>query len=83
MMLHMERRAEPVQEESPRQVLGRNIRRRRRLLDLTQEQCAERCGLHRTYYAGVERGQRNPSFDILVKIARALEATPSQLVEGV
>jgi hypothetical protein len=32
---------------------------RSRRATINQEEAAERCGLHRTYYSGVERGVRN------------------------
>ncbi|MGO9841369.1 MAG: helix-turn-helix domain-containing protein [Candidatus Acidiferrales bacterium] len=38
---------------------------------INQEEAAERCGLHRTYYSGVERGVRNVSPVNIEKIARA------------
>jgi transcriptional regulator with XRE-family HTH domain len=40
---------------------GRAIRRIREELEINQEEAAERCGLHRTYYSGIERGLRNLS----------------------
>jgi Helix-turn-helix len=36
---------------------GRAIRRIREEQKINQEEAAERCGLHRTYYSGIERGQ--------------------------
>jgi transcriptional regulator with XRE-family HTH domain len=39
---------------------------------LNQEEAAERCGLHRTYYSGVERGVRNLSLVNIEKIAKGL-----------
>lgn len=39
-------------------------------MNINQEEAAERCGLHRTYYSGVERGVRNIS---LVNIERISE----------
>ena len=59
--------------------LGRNIRRLRRGLGISQEKLAEKCGLHRTYVCDVERGSRNPSFLTLLAIARGLDATISEL----
>lgn len=35
---------------------GRAIRRLREEQGINQEEAAERCGLHRTYYSGIERG---------------------------
>ena len=40
---------------------GRAIRRIREEQEINQEEAAERCGLHRTYYSGIERGVRNVS----------------------
>jgi transcriptional regulator with XRE-family HTH domain len=59
--------------------LGQNIRRARRTLNISQEELAFRCGLHRTYLSGVERGARNLSFASLLAIARGLELTVSEL----
>jgi len=39
---------------------------------LSQEQLAERAGLDRTYVSGVERGRRNPTLDVLQRLANAL-----------
>jgi transcriptional regulator with XRE-family HTH domain len=52
---------------------GRAIRRARAEQKITQEEAAERCGLHRTYYSGVERGIRNVSLVNIEKIARGLK----------
>jgi transcriptional regulator with XRE-family HTH domain len=51
---------------------GRAIRRVREKQRINQEEAAERCGLHRTYYSGVERGVRNLSLVNIEKIARGL-----------
>lgn len=60
--------------------LGRAVRARRRALGLTQEDLAERSGLHRTYVSGVECGQRNLGFANLVDLAVALELQLSMLI---
>ena len=61
------------------QRFGKAIRRRRRELDLSQEQLAERAELHRTYISSIERGQRNPSLENIEKLAKALEISISAL----
>jgi transcriptional regulator with XRE-family HTH domain len=52
---------------------GRAIRRVREEQKINQEEAAERCGLHRTYYSGVERGVRNVSLVNIEKIAKGLK----------
>jgi len=64
-------------------LLGANIRGFRKRLGISQEVLAERSELHRTYIGGIERGERNVSLENIVRIARALQITPSKLLEGV
>ena len=64
----------------PRQALGITIRNERMRRNLTQEQLAERAGLHWTYISGIERGKRNVSFTILLKLATALGMHLRELV---
>jgi len=45
----------------------------RQQLGISQEELADRCGLHRTYIGSVERGERNISVDNMETIAIALE----------
>jgi transcriptional regulator with XRE-family HTH domain len=52
---------------------GRAIRRIREEQEINQEEAAERCGLHRTYYSGVERGVRNVSLVNIEKVAKGLK----------
>lgn len=58
----------------------RNLRRRQ---GLSQEKLADLAGMHRTYVGGVERGERNISLLNLVALARGLQVSVSELVEGV
>ncbi len=52
---------------------GTAVRSRRKHLRISQEELAERAGLHRTYVADVERGARNLSLANIEKLACALE----------
>ncbi|GAA4816420.1 helix-turn-helix domain-containing protein [Tomitella cavernea] len=49
----------------------------------SQEAFAHHVGLDRTYISGLERGTRNPTLDVLVKLARGLDVTPSDLLATV
>jgi len=51
---------------------GPAVRRHRELLRLSQENLADRSGLDRTYISGVERGIRNPTLQVMQKLADAL-----------
>jgi len=58
---------------------GRAIRRVREELEINQEEAAERCGLHRTYYSGIERGIRNVSLLNIERVAKGLKMTLPEL----
>jgi transcriptional regulator with XRE-family HTH domain len=63
-----------------RGALGLRIKDLRERLNLSQEQLAERAGLHVTYISGIERGRRNPGLNILASLAKALKASLPTLV---
>jgi transcriptional regulator with XRE-family HTH domain len=63
--------------------LSRVVRQRREQLGLSQDELAQRSGLHRTYISDIERGARNLSLKNLVRLAEALEVQPSTLVAWV
>ncbi len=56
----------------PRVTLARACRDGRLALGLTQAAVAARVGVARSYIAGIEQGQANPSLDVIVRLARAL-----------
>lgn len=58
---------------------GRAIRRIREEQQINQEEAAERCGLHRTYYSGIERGVRNVSLVNIERVAKGLKISLSDL----
>jgi transcriptional regulator with XRE-family HTH domain len=45
----------------------------------SQEELAHRSGLHRNYVGGIERGERNPSLQNIVKLASSLEVDVGEL----
>ena len=62
---------------------GRVVRRRREAAGISQEALAEQAGLHRTYISLLERGQRNPSLEVIRAVAKGLGATMAELVAEV
>ena len=60
-----------------------NLRSLRRLSGLNQEQLAFRASLHRTAIGLMERGERIPRIDTLVRLAASLEVTPNDLLQGI
>ena len=62
---------------------GQSVRKRRDVRNLTQEALAEKADLDRTYISDVERGARNLSLLSMLRIAKALEATVSDLSRGI
>ena len=62
------------------EVFGKNLRKYRTNLGLSQEKFAEMCNLHRTYISDIERGQRSISLGNVQKIADALKIEPYKLL---
>ena len=63
-----------------RKRLGRNVRRLRGEMELSQEAFADNAGIHRTYVSDIERGVRNPTVTVLERLAKALDVTASDLI---
>ena len=53
------------------------------MLSLSQEDLADKAGLHRTYIGGVERGERNISLVNMHKLARAMDLRLVELLAGI
>ena len=56
-----------------KKIFSNNIRKYRIKQNLSQEELAEKAGLHRTYIGSVERGERNITINVMEKICIALE----------
>nr|WP_278406858.1 helix-turn-helix transcriptional regulator [Pseudomonas rhodesiae] len=61
-------------------VFAANVRRRRLELDLSQEELAERAGVHRTYVGMLERCEKNVTIYNIWRLACALDLTASELL---
>lgn len=56
-------------------LVGTRIRGFRKEKRLSQEELAEKCSLHPTYIGQLERGEKNPTIESVMKIANGLEIT--------
>ena len=60
--------------------LGQRVCQHRHGLHLTQEALAARVGVTASFLGHIERGTRILSVDTLVKLCRALDLTPNELL---
>ena len=62
-----------------REILAANMKTLRARDNISQEDFADLCGLHRTYISDIERCNRNISIDNIERIANAFYVTASEL----
>ena len=61
--------------------LGKNIRRLREEQGWSQEDYADRAGIHRTYVSDIERGRRNPTITVVEKLAKPFGIGAGRLLD--
>jgi transcriptional regulator with XRE-family HTH domain len=61
--------------------LGANLREARERLGLTQEQVAQRSGVHATEVSRIEGGKRDPQVSTVRRLAKAVEVKPGRLLD--
>ena len=67
-----------------RAILADNIKAHRERKGVSQDEFADRCGLHRTYIGSVERCERNVTLATLELLAHAVGCSvPELLTKGV
>lgn len=62
-----------MSEKQIKASLATNLRKARRVADLTQQEVADKAGTDVTYYAKLERGEAIPSLKMLEKVLRVLD----------
>lgn len=62
-------------------VLARNVRQIREERGWSQEELGELAEVHRTYVSQVERGLRNPTIEIVARLAKALKVSAADLLQ--
>jgi transcriptional regulator with XRE-family HTH domain len=63
--------------------LGQVLIKYRTLARISQEELADRAGIHRTYVSQIERGLKSPTLSVLFQISRSLNTTASVLIAEV
>ena len=63
-------------------ILGHAVRQHRQAQGYSQEELADRSGLHRNYIGGIERGERNVGVKALIELSRGLGVHPVDLFQG-
>ena len=76
-------RLAPPATMKPNERFARNLREHRQRAGISQERLGFRADLHRTEISLLERGAREPRLSTIVRLARALEITPTELLDGI
>lgn len=77
----MKKPIQQIEPLTPRQIFARNLRRYRRIHDISQEQLALGAGMSRSYVSGVEREERNVSIDNMGRMAEVLGVPLKDLLD--
>lgn len=67
----------------PKEQFAENLRARRLRVGWSQEELANQADLHFTAIAKLERADRSPRLETLVKLSRAFGIRPSELLRGI
>jgi transcriptional regulator with XRE-family HTH domain len=71
-----------VPSSTPKLLFGKALGALREERGYSQEELAERAGLHRNYVGRIERGERNVALENIVKLAKALSVKSRDLFES-
>jgi transcriptional regulator with XRE-family HTH domain len=67
----------------PKDIVGRNIKKHRDQVGMTQEELAHRAGMHPVEVGRAERGIRDLRVSSVAKIAKGLKVPAADLLRGV
>ncbi|MBD2300986.1 helix-turn-helix domain-containing protein [Nostoc sp. FACHB-190] len=62
---------------------GKRVKEQRLYRGMSQEELAEKAGLHRTYIGMIERGEKNITLLNIEKISKALEMKIDELLKDI
>ncbi|MBR6930087.1 MAG: helix-turn-helix transcriptional regulator [Bacteroidales bacterium] len=63
-------------------IFGERVAELRKKQHLSQEELADRCGIHRTYIGSIERGEKSPTLNTIERIANGLNVQIIDLFYG-
>jgi len=63
-----------------KKIFGDLVRKRRKVIGLSQEDLGFECGLHRTYIGSIERGETNLSLENMAVLAITLRCEVRDLI---
>lgn len=66
---------------STRARFGRAVKQIRIQRGLTQEQVSAASGLHPTYISDIERGARNPSWQVITQLAEGIGVSTAEIAQ--
>ncbi len=69
--------------EDYQKIIGERIRTYRKAAGMSQNDLAQKVGMHYAYIGQVERGEKNMTIKTLCKISEALGIPPENLISGV
>lgn len=67
-------------DEKSQKAFGKNLRSVREDKNLSQEEVAKISKISTTYYAGIERGEENPTFSVIESVTKALNVKSSEVL---
>lgn len=67
-------------DEKSQKAFGRKLRSIREDKNLSQEEVANLSKISTTHYAGIERGEENPTFSVIESICKALSINSSEVL---
>lgn len=67
-------------DQKSQKSFGKNLRTVREGKGLSQEEAAKLSNISTTHYAGIERGEENPTFSVIENICKALKVKSSQVL---
>jgi len=63
--------------------IAQTIAKLRHEANISQEELADRAGIHRTYVSQIERSLKSPTLHVLMQIARALNTSASEIIKEI